>query len=59
MGEGDKVEETGGGGDGGDLHDLEVSALAPGELAALTSPSLFGGGATVIAVLHAIEEAAA
>lgn len=40
--------ETGGGGDGGDLHDLEVSALAPGELAALTSPSLFGGGATVI-----------
>jgi DNA polymerase III subunit delta len=43
------AEETGGGGDGaGDLHDMEASALAPGELAALTSPSLFGGGAIVI-----------
>jgi DNA polymerase III subunit delta len=40
--------ETGGGDGGGDLHDLEMSALAPGELAALTSPSLFGGGAVVI-----------
>jgi len=41
--------DTGGGADGGgDLHDLEASALAPGELVALTSPSLFGGGATVI-----------
>jgi DNA polymerase-3 subunit delta len=37
----------GGGGDG-DLHDMEASALAPGELAALTSPSLFGGGSVVI-----------
>jgi DNA polymerase III subunit delta len=33
---------------GGDLHDIEASALAPGELAALTSPSLFGGGSTVV-----------
>jgi DNA polymerase-3 subunit delta len=32
----------------GDLHDLEASALAHGELASLTSPSLFGGGAVVI-----------
>ncbi len=34
--------------DGGDRHDLEASALAQGELTALTSPSLFGGGSTVI-----------
>src|SRR5262249_44540325 len=33
---------------GGDLHDLEASALTQGELASLTSPSLFGGGAVVI-----------
>src|ERR1700759_1644279 len=32
----------------GDLNDLEASALAPGELTTLTSPSLFGGGAVVI-----------
>jgi DNA polymerase-3 subunit delta len=37
-----------GSGDGGDLHDLEASALGQGELAALTSPSLFGGGAVVV-----------
>ncbi len=43
------AEETGGGGDGGgDLHELEGAALTPGELASLTSPSLFGGGAVVI-----------
>ena len=36
------------GGDGGDLHDLEASALGQGELASLTSPSLFGGGPVVI-----------
>jgi DNA polymerase-3 subunit delta len=45
------AELSGGGasGDGaGDLHDLEASALAQGELAAFTSPSLFGGGAVVI-----------
>ena len=35
-------------GSGGDVHDLEGSALGPGELAALTSPSLFGGGAVVV-----------
>jgi DNA polymerase-3 subunit delta len=33
---------------GSNVHDLEGSALAPGELATLTSPSLFGGGAVVI-----------
>ena len=37
-----------GSGDGGDLHDLEASVLGQGELAGLTSPSLFGGGAVVI-----------
>lgn len=47
------AEATGGGGfdggdGGGDLHDLEASALAQGELAALTSPSLFGGGSLVV-----------
>ena len=36
------------GDDDGDLHDVEASALAPGELTTLTSPSLFGGGAVVI-----------
>ena len=41
------LAEDGGGGDG-DLHDLEASALGQGELGALTSPSLFGGGAVVI-----------
>ncbi|HET9974771.1 MAG TPA: DNA polymerase III subunit delta [Streptosporangiaceae bacterium] len=35
-------------GSGGDVHDLEGSALGPGELASLTSPSLFGGGAVVV-----------
>jgi DNA polymerase-3 subunit delta len=50
-----------GGADGGDLHDMEASALAQGELASLTSPSLFGGGATVIVrnVQHAAKEIAA
>lgn len=37
-----------GGGDGGDLHELEASALGVGELSALTSPSLFGGGSVVV-----------
>jgi DNA polymerase-3 subunit delta len=36
------------GDDGGDIHDIEASALGAGELTALTSPSLFGGGAIVI-----------
>ena len=36
------------GDDGGDVHDVEASALAPGELTSLTSPSLFGGGCVVI-----------
>ena len=40
--------EAGGGDGGGDLHDLEASALGQGEINALTSPSLFGGGSTVI-----------
>jgi len=41
------LSEASGGGEG-DLHDLEASALGQGELAALTSPSLFGGGAVVV-----------
>jgi DNA polymerase-3 subunit delta len=32
----------------GDVHDLEGSALGPGELEALTSPSLFGGGCVLV-----------
>ena len=40
--------EAGGGDGGGDLHELEGSALAAGEINALTSPSLFGGGSTVV-----------
>jgi DNA polymerase III subunit delta len=36
------------GDDGGDLHDIEASALGQGELTTLTSPSLFGGGSVVI-----------
>jgi len=36
------------GDDGGDLHDIEASALTHGELMSLTSPSLFGGGAIVV-----------
>jgi DNA polymerase III subunit delta len=36
------------GDDGGDVHDLEASALTPGELTTFTSPSLFGGGSIVI-----------
>src|SRR5690348_672985 len=35
-------------GSGGDVHDLEASALSPGELDSLTSPSLFGGGCVVV-----------
>jgi DNA polymerase-3 subunit delta len=33
---------------GGDVHDLGGSELGLGELASLTSPSLFGGGAVVV-----------
>ena len=44
----DALAGVSGSGDGGDLHDLEASALGQGELAALTSPSLFGGGAVVV-----------
>ena len=40
------AEASGGG--GGDVHDLEAAALGHGELAVLTSPSLFGGGAVVV-----------
>jgi DNA polymerase III subunit delta len=32
----------------GDVHDLEGAALGPGELDALTSPSLFGGGCVLV-----------
>jgi DNA polymerase-3 subunit delta len=34
--------------DAGDLHDVQASALEPGELTSLTSPSLFGGGCVVV-----------
>jgi DNA polymerase-3 subunit delta len=33
---------------GGDVHEIEGSELTAGELATLTSPSLFGGGAVVV-----------
>ncbi len=35
-------------GGGGDVHDVDAGELAAGELATLTSPSLFGGGCVVI-----------
>jgi DNA polymerase-3 subunit delta len=35
-------------GSGGDVHEIEGGELTPGELATLTSPSLFGGGAVVV-----------
>jgi DNA polymerase-3 subunit delta len=31
-----------------DVHDLDASGLGPGELATLTSPSLFGGGCVLV-----------
>ena len=31
-----------------DVHDVDASALEPGELTSLTSPSLFGGGCVVV-----------
>ena len=36
------------GADGPDVHDLAAAGLAPGELTAVTAPSLFGGGSVVI-----------
>src|SRR2546429_5711688 len=33
-----------GGAAGGDVHDLDASALGPGDLDSLTAPSLSGGG---------------
>jgi DNA polymerase III subunit delta len=36
------------GGSGGDVHETEGGELSQGELATLTSPSLFGGGSVVI-----------
>ena len=36
------------GADGIDVHDVMAAELAPGELSALTAPSLFGGGTAVI-----------
>jgi DNA polymerase-3 subunit delta len=45
----------------GDVHDLDGAALGPGELDALTSPSLFGGGSVVVirAAQNAAKEVAA
>jgi DNA polymerase-3 subunit delta len=34
--------------EGTDVHDVAVTGLSPGELAALTAPSLFGGGCVVV-----------
>jgi DNA polymerase III subunit delta len=55
-----RAASAAGGDDGGDVHDVEAGALAPGELATLTSPSLFGGGSIVIArnAQHAGKEVA-
>jgi DNA polymerase-3 subunit delta len=39
----------------GDIHDVLAAELAPGELASLTSPSLFGGGGVV--VIHSAQDA--
>jgi len=36
------------GGQPGDVHDLDAATLGPGELDALTSPSLFGGGCVLV-----------
>lgn len=46
---------------GGDRHDLEAAGLVPGELASLTSPSLFGGGCVLVlrAAQNASKEVAA
>jgi DNA polymerase-3 subunit delta len=46
---------------GGDLHETEGGTLGQGELATLTSPSLFGGGAIVVvrAAQNASKEVAA
>lgn len=35
-------------GSGGSVHEVTAAGLAPGELASLTSPSLFGGGSVVV-----------
>jgi DNA polymerase III subunit delta len=35
-------------GEGTDVHDVLATSLAPGELTALTAPSLFGGGCVVV-----------
>jgi DNA polymerase-3 subunit delta len=34
--------------EGTDVHDVAAAGLSPGELAALTAPSLFGGGCVVV-----------
>jgi len=44
----DAQADTGASTASADLHDLDASALGPGELEALTSPSLFGGGCVVV-----------
>jgi DNA polymerase-3 subunit delta len=35
-------------GEADDVHDVDAAALGPGELASLTSPSLFGGGSVLV-----------
>jgi DNA polymerase III subunit delta len=42
-------------GSGGNVHDVAAAGLPPGELTALTAPSLFGGGCLV--VVRAVQDA--
>jgi DNA polymerase III subunit delta len=44
----DLIEASQGPDRAGDVHDLDAAALGPGELDALTSPSLFGGGCVLV-----------
>ncbi|HUZ25697.1 MAG TPA: DNA polymerase III subunit delta [Streptosporangiaceae bacterium] len=47
--------------EGTDVHDVAAAGLAPGELTALTAPSLFGGGCVVVirAAQDAVKDLAA
>jgi DNA polymerase III subunit delta len=49
AGTGSASAEAGTGADAGlDVHEVAAAALAPGELTAMTAPSLFGGGCVVV-----------
>jgi DNA polymerase III subunit delta len=45
---GGAAAEAGGAAVAADVHELAAAALGPGELAAVTAPSLFGGGCVVV-----------